>query len=216
MSVKAREFGGVGQSKSEGEVVPQERRAVQRRTSSAFPQASLSQGYASRAVQHKALGHSGAYCKRSRWAWRRRRSKPSIVEQRRARLAQRRSTNTWPSASDCSSPVTPRPATGSCGRSKEAERAIEGAWIRHFGALRPKGPTPAVRSDNGLIFQSRRLRAQQQTMAWLQGSTTEMLCEPTCEGSCIVDFKQRPEGPCGPKQSLSQCLHFLRDSLRHR
>jgi putative transposase len=45
------------------------------------------------------------------------------------------------------------------GRAKEAERAIEAACIRRFGTLRPTGATPVVRSDNGLIFQSRRFRA---------------------------------------------------------
>jgi putative transposase len=45
------------------------------------------------------------------------------------------------------------------GRAKEAERALEDACIRRFGTLRPPGPTPVVRSDNGLIFQSRRFRA---------------------------------------------------------
>ena len=45
------------------------------------------------------------------------------------------------------------------GRAKEAERALEDACIRRFGTLRPSGPTPTVRSDNGLIFQSRRFRA---------------------------------------------------------
>lgn len=45
------------------------------------------------------------------------------------------------------------------GRAKEAERAVEEACIRRFGTLRPQGPTPTVRSDNGLIFQSRRFRA---------------------------------------------------------
>ena len=45
------------------------------------------------------------------------------------------------------------------GRAKEAERALEDACIRRFGTLRPPGPTPTVRSDNGLIFQSRRFRA---------------------------------------------------------
>ena len=44
------------------------------------------------------------------------------------------------------------------GRAKEAERALEEACIRRFGTLRPKGGTPVVRSDNGLIFQSRRFR----------------------------------------------------------
>ena len=44
------------------------------------------------------------------------------------------------------------------GRAKEAERALEEACIHRFGTLRPGGETPVVRSDNGLIFQSRRFR----------------------------------------------------------
>lgn len=45
------------------------------------------------------------------------------------------------------------------GRAKEAERALESACIYRFGTLRPEGETPMIRSDNGLIFQSRRFRA---------------------------------------------------------
>ena len=45
------------------------------------------------------------------------------------------------------------------GRAKEAERALESACLARFGTLRTLGPTPIVRSDNGLIFQSRRFRA---------------------------------------------------------
>ena len=45
------------------------------------------------------------------------------------------------------------------GRAKEAERALEDACILRFGTLRPKACTPVLRSDNGLIFQSRRFRA---------------------------------------------------------
>ena len=45
------------------------------------------------------------------------------------------------------------------GRAHEAERALESACIARFGTLRPTGITPTVRSDNGLIFQSRRFRA---------------------------------------------------------
>ncbi len=45
------------------------------------------------------------------------------------------------------------------GRSKEAERALEEACLRRFGTLRPTGRKPTVRSDNGLVFQSRRFRA---------------------------------------------------------
>lgn len=44
------------------------------------------------------------------------------------------------------------------GRAKEAERALEAACLRRFGTLRPEGETPMIRSDNGLIFQSRRFR----------------------------------------------------------
>ena len=45
------------------------------------------------------------------------------------------------------------------GRAREAERALEEACISRFGTLRPTGHTPVVRSDNGLIFQSRRFRS---------------------------------------------------------
>lgn len=40
------------------------------------------------------------------------------------------------------------------GRAKEAERGLEAACLARFGALRPVAPTPVLRSDNGLIFQS--------------------------------------------------------------
>lgn len=43
-------------------------------------------------------------------------------------------------------------------RAKEAERALESACLERFGTLRPMGETPVIRSDNGLIFQSRRFR----------------------------------------------------------
>jgi putative transposase len=45
------------------------------------------------------------------------------------------------------------------GRAKEAERALEEACLARFGSLRPVGATPVIRSDNGLIFQSRRFRS---------------------------------------------------------
>jgi putative transposase len=44
------------------------------------------------------------------------------------------------------------------GRAKEAERALEEACINRFGVLYPKENGPLLRSDNGLIFQSRRFR----------------------------------------------------------
>jgi putative transposase len=43
-------------------------------------------------------------------------------------------------------------------RAKEAERALEEACLARFGTLRPDGSTPVIRSDNGLIFQSKRFR----------------------------------------------------------
>jgi len=43
-------------------------------------------------------------------------------------------------------------------RAREAERALEAACIERFGTLRPNGATPVIRSDNGLVFQSRRFR----------------------------------------------------------
>lgn len=42
-------------------------------------------------------------------------------------------------------------------RAKEAERAVESACLQRFGTLRPRGAL-VLRSDNGLIFQSRCFR----------------------------------------------------------
>jgi putative transposase len=42
-------------------------------------------------------------------------------------------------------------------RAKEAERAVEAACLQRFGTLRPS-EAPVLRSDNGLIFQSRQFR----------------------------------------------------------
>lgn len=44
------------------------------------------------------------------------------------------------------------------GRSKEAVRAIETACIERFGTIYPKDNIPILRSDNGLVFQSRDFR----------------------------------------------------------
>lgn len=45
------------------------------------------------------------------------------------------------------------------GSAKDAERAVEAACLRRFGTLRPPGPTPTIRCDDALIFQSQRFRA---------------------------------------------------------
>jgi putative transposase len=44
------------------------------------------------------------------------------------------------------------------GRANEAERALDMACLARFGMLRPNGEVPIIRSDNGLIVQSRRFR----------------------------------------------------------
>jgi putative transposase len=44
------------------------------------------------------------------------------------------------------------------GRAQEAERALEMACLARFGTLRPTGETPVLRSDNALVFLSRRFR----------------------------------------------------------
>lgn len=44
------------------------------------------------------------------------------------------------------------------GRAQEAERALEMACLARFGTVRPTGETPVLRSDNGLVFLSRRFR----------------------------------------------------------
>ncbi len=42
-------------------------------------------------------------------------------------------------------------------RAKEVERAVEAAYVARLGTLRPE-VAPVFRSDNGLIFHSRRFR----------------------------------------------------------
>jgi putative transposase len=44
------------------------------------------------------------------------------------------------------------------GRAKEAERALEAACINRYGTLRVVGEGPVIRSDNGLVFLSKRFR----------------------------------------------------------
>ena len=44
------------------------------------------------------------------------------------------------------------------GRAQEVERALGQPCLARFGTLRPAGPTPVLRSDNGLIVQSKGFR----------------------------------------------------------
>ena len=69
------------------------------------------------------------------------------------------------------------------GPAREAERALEDACLARFGTLRPFGPTPTLRSDNGLIFQSRRFRAACRAYRLRQ----EFITPYTPEQNAIID-----------------------------
>jgi putative transposase len=69
------------------------------------------------------------------------------------------------------------------GRAREAERALEEGCVRRFGTLRPAGPAPTIRSDNGLVFQSRRFREA----CRLYGLTQEFITPYTPEQNGIVE-----------------------------
>lgn len=46
------------------------------------------------------------------------------------------------------------------GRANEVERTLKMAYLARFGALRPQSDVPTIRSDNGVIFQSRWFREE--------------------------------------------------------
>jgi putative transposase len=52
-----------------------------------------------------------------------------------------------------------RATNSRCAGVRRKPRALEEACLKRFGTVRPEGATPVVRSDNGLVFQSRRFRA---------------------------------------------------------
>ena len=68
------------------------------------------------------------------------------------------------------------------GRSKEAVRAIESACIERFGTIYPKGYVPVLRSDNGLIFQSRDFR-----LACRNGLEQEFITPYTPEQNGVIE-----------------------------
>ncbi len=69
------------------------------------------------------------------------------------------------------------------GRAQEAERALGQACLGRVGTLRLEGPTPVVRSDNGLIFQSRRFRAACRAY----GLTQEFITPYTPEQNGLIE-----------------------------
>jgi putative transposase len=93
------------------------------------------------------------------------------------------------------------------GRAKEAERALEAACIERFGTLRPEGPTPVLRSDNGLIFQSRRFRAASQDYRLRQ----EFITPYTPEQNGIVErFFRSLKEECVWQQSFPSFVEARR------
>jgi putative transposase len=96
------------------------------------------------------------------------------------------------------------------GRAKEAERAIEEACIRRFGTLRPGGPTPTVRSDNGLIFQSRRFRAACRDYQLRQEFITPYTPE---QNGMIERFFRTLKEECVSQHNFTDFTHARREVL---
>lgn len=70
------------------------------------------------------------------------------------------------------------------GGAHEAERALEPACINRFGILREVGAKrPVVRSDNGLVFQSRSYRRA----CRFYGLTQEYITPYTPEQNCLIE-----------------------------
>lgn len=70
---------------------------------------------------------------------------------------------------------------------------MEAGCLERFGTLRPAGPTPVIRSDTGLIFQSRRFRAACRDYRWRQ----EVITPYTPEQNGIIErFFRSLTGEC--------------------
>jgi putative transposase len=95
-------------------------------------------------------------------------------------------------------------------RAKEAERAIEAACLARFGTLRPMG-APVLRSDNGLIFQSRRFRQACRDYRLTQ----EFITPYTPEQNGIIErFFRSLKEECGWQhqfQTFEEARRIIRD-----
>jgi len=69
-------------------------------------------------------------------------------------------------------------------------RALEAACIKRFGTLRVTGEGPVVRSDNGLIFRSRRFRAACRFYRLRQ----EYITAYTPEQNGVMEVLPQPQG----------------------
>ena len=97
------------------------------------------------------------------------------------------------------------------GRAQEAERALEEACLRRFGTLRPRGPTPILRSDNGLVFQSRRFRAACQQYRLRQEYITPYTPE---QNGLIERFFRSLKEECVWQQNFGSFVEARRAVLR--
>lgn len=108
-------------------------------------------------------------------------------------------------------------------RAKEPERALKEACLRRFGTLRPFGKTPVVRSDNGLIFQSRRFRAARRDYRLTQEFITPYT--PEQNGTIERFFKSLKE-ECAwqhsfrsfdhARRTIGRWIHFYKEHRPHQ
>jgi putative transposase len=110
--------------------------------------------------------------------------------------------------------ATPRPRVrGWVSRAKEAERAVEAACLQRFETLRPVD-TPILRSDNGLLFQSRHVRQACQDYRLQQ----EFITPYTPEQNGIIErFFRSLKEECVWQhtfQTLDEARRVVRDWMR--
>lgn len=87
------------------------------------------------------------------------------------------------------------------GRAKEPERALERACLARFGTLRVHGLTKLVRSDNGLIFQSRRFALPAATTVCAKSSSH--LVHPSKTASSNASFAASRKNAFGSTTSAA-------------
>jgi putative transposase len=109
------------------------------------------------------------------------------------------------------------------GRAQEAERALEEACLARFGPRRPPGATPVIRSDNGLVFQSRRFRGACRDYRLPQEFITPYTPE---QNGMIERFFRSPKEECvwqhvfhdfaQARQAVQAWIRWYNDDRPHR
>ncbi len=93
-------------------------------------------------------------------------------------------------------------------QAKEAEWALGEVCLERFGTLRTAGATPVVRSDNGLIYQSRRFRAACRDYRLAQ----EFITTHTPEQNGLIErFFRNLKAECVWQHSFVSCEHARRE-----